>query len=77
MANRPEPGDPRSYDEAISDTYRKINWQVTMEEEIQSLLENDTWTLVDLPKGRFNLLDGKWVFKTKRGVDGKVAHFKA
>ena len=42
-----------------------------MKEEYKSLLANDTWDLVPLPKGR-KLVRCKWVYRTKYGPDGKV-----
>eukprot|EP00253_Pinus_taeda_P032053 PITA_32053 len=47
------------------------DWDVAMNEEYHSLLENDTWDLVPLPKGR-KLVRCKWIYKTKFGPDGKV-----
>lgn len=35
-----------------------------MDEEIRSLLENKTWTLVELAGGRKSI-SNKWVYKTK------------
>ena len=35
-----------------------------MDEEYRSLMENDTWDLVPLPKGR-KLVKCKWVYRTK------------
>jgi hypothetical protein len=40
------------------------DWDTTMNEEYRSLMENDTWDLVPLPKGR-KLIIYKWVYKTK------------
>jgi hypothetical protein len=45
-------------------------------DEIKSLEENETWTLVDLPPGR-TPIKSKWVFKLKRDSSGKIARFKA
>ena len=42
-----------------------------MKEEMDSLEKNKTWDLVELPKYR-NTIGCKWVFKLKKGVDGKV-----
>ena len=39
--------EPESYAEAAKDT----NWRATMEEEMHTLAENETWDLVDGPKG--------------------------
>jgi hypothetical protein len=47
------------------------HWHKAMDEEMQSLKENRTWDLVDLPAGR-QALRGKWVYKLKRGPDGSV-----
>eukprot|EP00253_Pinus_taeda_P002291 PITA_02291 len=47
-----------------------------MNEEYRSLLANDTWDLVPLPKGR-KLVRCKWVYRTKYGPDGKVDKHKA
>lgn len=42
-----------------------------MNEEYCSLLENDTWDHVPLPKGR-KLVRCKWVYRTKYGPNGKI-----
>eukprot|EP00253_Pinus_taeda_P004608 PITA_04608 len=47
-----------------------------MNEEYRSLLANDTWDLVPLPKGH-KLVRCKWVYRTKYGPDGKVDKHKA
>ena len=41
-----------------------------MEEEMNSLLENKTWELVNLPKGR-KALQNKWVYMIKHESDEK------
>eukprot|EP00253_Pinus_taeda_P010927 PITA_10927 len=47
-----------------------------MNEEYHSLLANDTWDLVPLPKGH-KLVRCKWVYRTKYGPDVKVDKHKA
>jgi hypothetical protein len=47
-----------------------------MNEEYCSLMENDTWDLVPLPKGR-KLVRCKWVYRTKYASDGSVEINKA
>ena len=44
-------GKPHSYEEAMTDSH-KAEWAKFMHEEIQSLHENHTYDLLELPKGR-------------------------
>jgi hypothetical protein len=50
-------------------------WEASMQEEYDSLLENQTWDLVPLPPGR-KLVICKWVYRTKREADGQVRRYK-
>ena len=47
-----------------------------MEEEIESIQMNNTWELTTLPKGH-QAIGLKWVYKTKKNVDGDVERYKA
>ncbi len=47
-----------------------------MQEKFQSLLENQTWTLVPAPAHR-KVLRGKWTFKLKRGAKREVIRYEA
>jgi len=48
-----------------------------MEEKMASLEQNQTWTLVDCPKGQL-IVGCRWLFKRKEGVEGvQSAMFKA
>lgn len=47
-----------------------------MQEEVDSLVTNGTWTLMDLFSNAY-ALGGKWVYKIKRGPQGEVARYKA
>jgi hypothetical protein len=47
-----------------------------MQEEYNSLLENQTWDLVLLPSGR-KLVRCRWVYRTKSATDGQVSKYKA
>lgn len=67
--------DPLTYQQAISGEMSQ-EWKQAMDEEIQALQENGTWTLVTLPKGR-KAIGSKWVFKTKLNKDGMVERYKA
>ena len=47
-----------------------------MDEEYRSLMANDTWDLIPLPKGR-KIVRCKWVYRTKYASDGSVEILKA
>lgn len=53
--------DPLTVDEAMNRSDCE-EWKSAMDEEISSLKENNTWTLMNLPPGR-NAIKTKWVFK--------------
>ncbi|CAL2230271.1 unnamed protein product [Prunus armeniaca] len=47
-----------------------------MKSEMDSMYANQVWTLVDPPEGIVPI-GNKWVFKRKKGSDGKVETYKA
>jgi len=51
------------------------HWHKAALDEIQSLLDNGTFELVQLPPGR-KAVGSKWVFKVKRKADGSIEHYK-
>ena len=51
-------------------------WKEAINSEIQSILENKTWFLTDLPPGN-KTLGTKWIFKRKLKSDGTVERYKA
>lgn len=67
--------EPLTYDEAINH-HDSENWKSAMQEEIGSLVERDTYELVDLPAKR-KPIKSKWVFKLKRDNVGNIARYKA
>jgi len=67
--------EPQIVDEALNGKDAK-KWEITMQEEYDFLVVNNTWSLVPLPKGR-KPISCKWVFKIKHGVDGEVERYKA
>jgi len=70
--------EPKTYKAAMADQYHKMEWELAMSDEIDSLLKSDTWVLVDVPKGqKHTVIGGKWVFKLKRGVDNDITRYKA
>jgi len=44
--------------------------------EIDSINNNNTWTLIDLPKG-IRPIGCKWIFKRKYNHDGSINNYKA
>ena len=42
-----------------------------MDEEIECIEKNQTWDLDDVPKYK-DVLNVKWIYKTKQYVDGNV-----
>jgi hypothetical protein len=65
-------GEPTTYDEARGDE----EWQKAMLEELSSVEQNNTWTLVDLSQGHL-AIGLKWVFKIKRDELGVIVKHKA
>ena len=51
-------------------------WKEACEEEYQSLMDNNVWTVADLPPGKM-VVGSKWVFKLKKLPDGSIDCFKA
>ncbi|OBS17106.1 hypothetical protein FPOA_12383 [Fusarium poae] len=67
--------EPRTYKQATqSPSFSQ--WKEAMTDELQSLEENKTWTMVNAPDN-VNILRGKWVYKVKRGGKGEILRHKA
>ncbi len=47
-----------------------------MEVDLNSLVKNDTWALVEFPKGK-DVIGTKWVYKTKYKSYGTIDNYKA
>ena len=60
-------GEPQTYKELVNST-DDLTWRETIKNEIDSILHNRTWELVDLPPG-CKPLSSMWVFKRRRKVD--------
>lgn len=67
--------EPKTYKQAKRGGQWSV-WKLAAKEEYASLQENGTWTLVDRPKDH-RVLQGKWVWKLKRGAQGQVIRHKA
>ncbi|GJW52763.1 putative RNA-directed DNA polymerase [Tanacetum coccineum] len=64
--------EPSTYYDAVKDA----RWVEAMNNEIEALIRNNTWTLTDLPIGR-KAIDNKWLYKIKYKSTGQVDKFKA
>ena len=58
------------------DDFDKEKWEDAMNQEMESMYSNSVWELVDPPEDA-RPIGCKWIFKRKRGIDGKVETFKA
>ena len=67
--------DPNLYKKAMEDVHVD-HWRSAMDSEMKSMYTNLVWDLVDVPEG-VKPIGCKWVYKRKRGIDGKVETFKA
>ena len=68
-------GEPQTFKEVVN-SIESLMWKETIMSEIDSILHNHTWELVDLPPG-CKPLSSQWVFKRKRKVDGSIDKYKA
>ncbi|CAL9000577.1 unnamed protein product [Prunus brigantina] len=64
--------EPSSFQEAKT----QLIWQKAMREELKALDENQTWSIVKLPKGK-KVVGCRWVYKTKFNSDGSIERHKA
>ncbi|XP_071913959.1 uncharacterized protein [Coffea arabica] len=67
--------EPQTYTEAVSSSEGFL-WKEAIKSEVDSILQNHTWELVDLPPG-CRPLGSKWIFKRKIKPDGSVDKYKA
>ena len=50
-------------------------WLTAAQEEMDSLIEHERWSLTKLPQGR-KIVGSKWVFKVKLDENGEAARYK-
>ncbi|CAB3980000.1 Hypothetical predicted protein [Paramuricea clavata] len=67
--------EPSSMSKAKENQHSK-EWMAAADSEYNSVMENKTWRLVQLPPGR-TAIGCRWVFRAKHDSDGRVNHFKA
>ena len=66
---------PQSFKEAMLSPEAPY-WKEAINDEVESILQNHTWELVDLPPGS-KPLGYKWIFKKKMKADGSIDKYKA
>ena len=67
--------EPSSYFEAISSSDALL-WKEAIKIELESILKNQTWELINLPLGA-KPIAYKWIFKRKYLLDGSIEKYKA
>ncbi|GJT17437.1 zinc finger, CCHC-type containing protein [Tanacetum coccineum] len=67
--------DPKTFDEAMK-SQDVAFWKEAINDEMDSIMGNNTWVLADLPPG-CKPLGCKWINKRKLKVDGTIEKFKA
>ncbi|XP_060210776.1 uncharacterized protein LOC132637746 [Lycium barbarum] len=66
--------EPQNFKEAITSSEAQY-WKEAVNGEIESILNNHTWELVDLPPEN-KPLGSKWIFKRKMKDDGTIDKYK-
>ena len=68
--------EPQSYKQAMKspDSHR---WILAIQQELDTLHYNNTWSIVPLPRSDRNIVGSKWIYKIKRDANGDIAHYKA
>jgi hypothetical protein len=64
--------DPIKFEDAV----KEDKWRRAMDTEIHAINKNNTWELVDLPRGQ-KTIGVKWVYKTKLNENGEIDKHKA
>jgi histone deacetylase 1/2 len=62
--------------ENVREALDRPEWLTTMDKEYKTLMDNRTWTLVPF-QGQENIIDSKWIYKTKYKADGTIERRKA
>ncbi|KAI8421244.1 hypothetical protein MSG28_008301 [Choristoneura fumiferana] len=66
--------EPTTYTQALN-AEDSDKWYQAMQDEYQSLLEKQTWVLVDRPDKK--VIPCKWIYKLKKNAHGDVIKYKA
>ena len=68
-------GDPLTYNDAMA-SYDSAFWKEANDDEMQSIIGNNTWVSVDLPP-TCKPIGCKWIFRKKMKIDDAIEKFKA
>ena len=66
--------EPQTHKEALS-CEKAEHWRKAIDNEMNSLVANHTWDLVDLPEGK-KVVGSRWVFKEKQSADGEITKYR-
>ncbi|KAB2634313.1 DNA polymerase zeta catalytic subunit-like [Pyrus ussuriensis x Pyrus communis] len=66
---------PQTYKAALESSEAPY-WKEAIQSEIESIMQNNTWELVNLPPGN-KPIGHKWIFKRKLRPDGTIDKYKA
>ena len=67
--------DLKSYKEVMTSSYAPL-WKEAINSEIESIMHNNTWGIVDLPPYA-KTIGCKWIFERKLKLDGSIEKYKA
>ena len=67
--------EPQTY-KAAFESSEATYWKEAIQSEMESIMQNNTWELVNLPPGN-KLIGHKWIFKRKLRTDGTIDKYKA
>lgn len=68
----PKVSEPKTIAQALKSPV----WRKAMDEEMSSIVRNNTWDLVP-PSSSQNVIGCKWVFRIKKDKDGNITQYKA
>lgn len=67
---------PETFEQAMSCT-ESLQWGESMRNEMKSVYENSTWTLVPPPQDGSKVIQGRWVYQTKTDAHGNIVRYKS
>ena len=68
--------EPSTYDEATTCQDQRL-WKTAINDQLNALIVNQTWELIDRPSNVENIITSKWVFKVKYTSTGHIDRYKA